>query len=243
MTAVIAAFASAAMEVGVPASAATTAPQSSSSQYQLNEVFFGSGGSLQDCSANYCAKTAAGEGAVGNTRSANYQAEAGFNTDRKPYIELNIINPNVDLGLLRSDSTKTANASFWVRTYQASGYSVKQYALGPTNGIHTLNRLSTPTASQVGTEQFGVNYVANTDPVTFGADPVQRPDASFSFGQVANGYNTANQYKYVNGDTVAYSTQNSGRTDYTVSYIFNVSNLTPGGAYLLAHVLVATATF
>jgi len=50
-------------------------------------------------------------------------------------------------------------------------------------------------------------------------------------------------YKYLNGDVVAFSTQSSSYTNYTISYIFNVSNVTPGGSYLFHHVLVATSTF
>ena len=112
-----------------------------------------------------------------------------------------------------------------------------------TNGSYVLNGLSTPTASAVGTEQFGINLVANTNPATFGAGPAQVPDSTFGYGQVSNGYNQPNVYKYVQNDTVAYSDTSSGTTNYTLSYIFNVSNLTAGGTYTLRHVLVATSTF
>jgi hypothetical protein len=222
---------------------AALAAQSSSSNYSVNEVFFGSGGSLHDCSTNYCAKLSTGETGVGNTSSANYQAQAGFNTDREPYLQFIVNNTNLDLGVLTSTTTKTANATFSVKTYLASGYVVKQTSPGPTNGSYALNGMSTPAASAPGTEQFGVNLVANTNPINFGAGPAQAPDASFSYGQVSAGYNTPNQYKYVQDDTIAYSDRSSGQTNYTISYIFNVSNLTAGGTYTLTHVLVATATF
>lgn len=222
---------------------ANSVPQSSSGHYQVNEVFFGSGGALQDCSANYCAKEAAGETAVGNTSSSAYQAQAGFNTDRTPYIQFIVSNTNTDLGALTSSTTKTTTASFSVKTYLSSGYSVVQTSPGPTNGSYVMNGLTSPTASAVGTEQFGINLVANTSPASFGANPTQNPDASFSHGQVSADYSTANKFKYGQGDTIAYSTESSGETDYTISYLFNVSNLTPGGTYTLNHVLVATATF
>jgi hypothetical protein len=231
------------LSFGLGGLALAAVPQASSSNYRVNEVFFGSGGSLRDCSANYCAKTSAGEVGVGNTSSANYQAQAGFNSDRQPYLEFTVSNTNQNIGLLTSSTTKTATANFTVKSYLASGYIVKQTSPGPTNGSYTMNGLATPTASAVGTEQFGVNLVANTNPATFGAAPTQAPDATFGFGQVASGYNTPNQYKYVRGDTVAYSDRSSGTTNYTVSYIFNVSNLTAGGTYTLNHVLVATSTY
>jgi hypothetical protein len=106
-----------------------------------------------------------------------------------------------------------------------------------------MQGMATTAASSVGTEQFGINLRANTSPATFGADPVQVPDNTFSFGTVAAGYNTPNQYKYVKGDTIASSSRSSGETDYTISYIMNIGNLTPGGTYNMAHVLVATSTF
>jgi hypothetical protein len=217
--------------------------QSSSSNFQLNEVFFGSGGSLEDCSTSYCAKLSAGETAVGNTGSTNYQAQAGFNTDREPYLEFVVNNTNLNLGTATSTTTRTANATFSVKSYLASGYIVKQTSPGPSNGSYTVPGLATPTASAPGTEQFGVNLVANTSPTTFGAVPGQSPDSTFGYGQVASGYNAANFFKYVQNDTIAYSDRSSGTTNYTISYIFNISNLTAGGIYTMRHVLVATSTF
>lgn len=219
------------------------AVQSSSSNYSVNEVFFGTGGSLQDCSTSYCAKLSVGETGVGNTSSANYQAQAGFNTDRTPFLEFIVANTNVDVGVLTSTTTKRANATFSVRTYLSSGYTVKQTSPGPTNGSYTLAGMSAAGPSASGTEQFGINLRANTSPAVFGADPTQNPDATYSHGQVSAGYNTPNQYKYVQNDTIAYADQSSGETDYTISYIFNVSNLTAGGTYTLHHILVATAAF
>ncbi len=222
---------------------ANTVPQATSSSYGVNEVFFGSGGSLHDCSASYCAKTSLGETGVGNTSSTNYQAQGGFNTDRQPYLQFVVSNTNVDIGTLSSSSTKTATATFSVKSYLASGYVVKQTSPGPTNGSYVMAGLATPTASASGTEQFGINLVANTSPATFGAVPTQAPDSTFSHGQVSAGYNTANLFKYVQNDSIAYSDVSSGTTNYTISYIFNVSNLTAGGTYTLRHVLVATSTF
>jgi hypothetical protein len=219
------------------------AAQSSSTGYQINEVFFGSGGSLRDCSGSFCAKLSAGESAVGNIRGGDFQAQAGFNTDRTPSLEFVVSNTNQDIGILTSTTTKTANATFSVKSYLAGGYVVNQTSPGPTNGSFVLSGLTTPSASAVGTEQFGINLAANTAPANFGAAPSQSPDSTFGFGYAKNGYNTPNQYKYVQNDTIAQSDVSSGTTNYTLSYIFNVSNLTAGGTYTLRHVLVATSTY
>jgi hypothetical protein len=220
------------------------AAQSQSANYRVNEVFFGSGGELNACSTSYCSKQSAGESVVGNTSSTNYQAQGGFNTDRQPYIEFNVSNTNVDLGELTATTTKTATATFSVKSYLSHGYVVVNASDPPSNNGYIMNGITGPSApSAVGTEQFGINLVANTSPLTFGANPVQLPDSSFSYGNVVGDYGIPDTYKYVKGDTVATSTKSTSFTQYTVSYLFNVSNVTPGGTYILHHVLVATATY
>lgn len=219
------------------------AAQSASTHYQVNEVFFGSGGELNACSTNYCSKQSAGELAAGQTCSSNFCAQAGFNTDRTPYIQFIVSNTNVNLGSLSPTSTKSTTAYFSVKSYLSHGYVVMNASDPPTNTSYTMNALTTPTASVIGDEQFGINLVANTSPTSLGADPIHNPDNTFSFGQVATDYSAANFFKYVKGDPVAYSTSSSSATTYTVSYIFNISNVTPGGIYNMRHVLVATGTY
>lgn len=222
------------------------AQQSSSTSYSVDEVFFGSGGALNACSSSYCSKQAAGELGVGASSSTNYKTQGGFNTDRTPYLAFTVTGGSTDLGVLSVGSATTTTATFSVKSYLAGGYVVQTVSDPPANTpplSSTLQNLTTPTASSPGTEQFGINLVANTSPSTFGANPVQVPDSTFSFGAAATGYNTPNLYKYVKGDTVARSTKSSGETDYTISYLFNISNNTSAGTYTFHHVLVATSTF
>jgi hypothetical protein len=229
------------LATGIPAIA--FAAQSASPHYQVNEVFFGSGGELNACSTSYCSKQSLGETAVGNTASTNYQAQGGFNTDRTPYIQFIVNNTTQNLGTLTPSGTTTATASFSVKAYLAHGYAVINASDPPSNNTYTMQTPATPTASTIGTEQFGINLVANTSPTILGADPVQDPGSLFSYGQVSTDYNTPNLYKYTKGDVVALSTSSSSDTVYTVSYIFNISHVTPGGQYLMRHVLVATGTY
>lgn len=232
------------------ASPLANAQQSSSSNYQVNEVFFGTGGELNACSSTYCSKQAAGETGVGNTSSANYQAQGGFNTDRTPFIEFIVTAGSTDLGVLSTGNAATATGTFSVKTYLSSGYVVQTVSDPPTNTLPNkpmLNALASPSASSPGTEQFGINLVANNPgcgaPTTFGANPIQIPDNTYSFGTVASGYNTCGLFKYVKGDTIAQSSKSSGETDYTISYLFNISNVTAAGEYQFHHVLVATSTY
>ena len=44
-------------------------------------------------------------------------------------------------------------------------------------------------------------------------------------------YNIPNWFKYRSGETVARSLTDSGRTDYTVTMIVNISSSTPAGEY------------
>lgn len=172
------------------------------------------------------------------------QAQAGFNTDRQPLLEMSVGSGAVTLGDMTPSITRSGTSTFSVRTYLASGYNVIVAGSAPTNKAKskTLTNLVSPTTSTVGTEQFGINLVANTSPVV-GANPVQYPDATFGFGTAASGYGTANSFKYVNGDVIAQSSKSSGRTDYTMSIIQNISASTPGGSYAGHLDVIAVPTF
>lgn len=217
--------------------------QSSSTNYQIEESYIGPGGQLDSSSASYQARASLGDTGVGNSSSANFDLWAGYTTTDDPYIEMVVPADVEDVGVLTASTTGTADHTFYVRTYLASGYAVTSYSDPPENNNYTLSNLTSPTASSAGTEQFGINLVANTVPTTFGANPSQVPDGTFSFGFASTGYDTANLYKYVKGDTIAESNSSSGRTDYTISYILNIQPLTPGGVYVMRHNLIATSTF
>lgn len=234
-----------------------SAQQSSSSHYQVNESFFGTGGSLDAASSQYKAKQSAGELAVGQMRSTLYSGQAGFNTDRTPYLAIATLTTSVDIGVLDSSHANVGTAQFWVRAYLSDGYVVRSYGGPPTNGTHSLSTSGTAFTSTPGDEQFGMNLAVNSiagamtgTPLTamtnFGAAPTQYPNYPadpFGFGQADADYTTANQFRYIDGDQIAYSTQSSSDTTYTMSYLYNMSGVTPAGTYTMYHIIVATATF
>lgn len=221
------------------------AQSSSSTNYRVDQTFFGTGSENDLESNNYKGQATVGDLGVGETSSLNYRAYAGFNTTDEPYLEFVVTGSNVDLDYLDVNQTKTANGSFYVRAWQADGYVVRTESDPPQSSIggYQINPLSTPSASAAGTEQFGVNLVANTNPVTFGAAPQQIPDGTFSFGEVAADYSVTNSYKHQKGDIIALSQQSTSVTLYTLSYIFNIDEETESGEYTFNHVLVATATY
>lgn len=229
--------------------------QYSSSGYKANEVFFGTGGDTGQSSANYKAQTSVGSLGVGKYNSSNYQAYSGFLTPNEPFLEMQIdsVSP-INLGNLTTTTTGTGTATFHVRAYIDSGYTVQTVGQPPTytSGAqsHTLTGMSLG-GSTVGTEQFGINLVHNTSPTTFGSNPSPQPDSTFAFGQAASGYNTGNQYKYNAGDTIVCSGTGGtcgnasgwGETIYTISYIANIALTTPAGNYTMTQDLVVVATY
>lgn len=236
------------------------AQSSSSTNYQVDEAFFGSGGELDASSTNYKSKQSAGELAVGAMRSSIYSAQAGFNTDRTPYIATATLTPTVVVGVLDTSHPNVGTAQFWVKAYLAEGYVVQSYGGPPKNGSHSMATSATSFSSTPGTEQFGINLAVNSiagamsgTPLAamtnFGADPTQAPDDPadpFGFGEVDSDYNTANsanQFKYSDGDPIALSIRSSSDTTFTISYLFNISPVTPAGTYIMHHSIVATATF
>src|SRR3989344_3651786 len=226
--------------------APTVLAQYSSSNYQSNEVFFGTGGDLDASSPNYKAQSAVGGLGVGDYSSTNYRAYSGFLTPNEPFLEFNINTTTVNLGNLDVASTQTGTATFHVRAYLDSGYTIQTMSQPPTvtGTTATLAPMTSQGASSAGTEQFGINLRANTSPATFGADPVPMPDSSFASGIAATGYNTVNQYKYNVGDVIAQSdTSGWGMTVYTMSYIANIAELSEAGQYVMIHDLVVVATY
>ncbi|MDB5182129.1 MAG: exported protein of unknown function [Candidatus Saccharibacteria bacterium] len=222
---------------------AVHAAQSNSSNYGVSEVNFGSGGSLQSCSGSYCSKQSAGELTVGSSSSANYTARSGFNTDREEFLEVSVTGTTINFGVLESFATKFGSSTFSIRAFPAHGYNVIVDGFAPrsTSG-NSIAAMSSATTSQIGVEQFGINLRQNTTPAV-GADPVLFPDSTFAFGAAATGYNSPNNYKFVAGDTIASSPKGTGRTNYTLSIIANISTNTPSGSYSGRLGIIAVPTF
>ena len=212
-----------------------TLAQSSSSHYKVEESFFGTGGELDASSTHYKAKQSIGETAVGNAKSQNYQFQAGFNTTDTPLLELAVDGGEYDMGFIDASKTGSAVATFSVRNYLSSGYVIQLNGNAPsltsTSGTpHTLPGMNPAAEPEAGTEQFGVNLVDNGNP-DIGADVAQIPDNTYSFGSPVAGYDTANFFKFVDGDIIAFSPKSSGQTNYSLSMIANVARNTPAGQY------------
>jgi hypothetical protein len=218
------------------------ADTSSSAHYQVSNTEFNAGLTNQSCSTQYCSQVSIGDLAAGTTASGSNTAKLGGITNSQPELEVVIGTGSSDLGVLSTASTATATTTVQVLSYLSGGYILQIAGDPPSYGTHTLATPSTPTASAMGTEQFGINLAANTTP-NIGAIPVQTPSSTTSFGVVNTGYGTSNLFKYSNGDVIAHSSSASGITDYTVSMIINISNNTPAGHYSGDYSAIVTPVF
>lgn len=215
--------------LGVSVGTAFAVP-SNSSNYQVVESQIGAGGTLESCSDQYCAQATMGDMAAGTSTGGPSTAAFGQVVSGEPLLEVIVDTGQTDLGVLTTERTATKTMTVRVRSYLSDGYIMQIVGTPPKYGSHTLATPSNPTGSHQGTEQFGLNAVANTTP-TIGAAPVQVPSDQMSFGEVNDDYKTPNLFKYASGDVVAHSLSESGRTDYTISMIVNVSGNTPAGHY------------
>jgi hypothetical protein len=147
------------------------AETSSSTNYQMTEMQFNAGTSLESCSGNYCAQASIGDFAIGDSVATSSSASFGsITTDSDPLLEVIVAAGQSDVGELTTEQTATKTMTVRVRNYLSSGYIVQLVGDPPKYQNHTLAAPSSPTASQPGTEQFGVNVVANDTP-GIGADP------------------------------------------------------------------------
>ncbi len=211
-----------------------------STNYQFSEPAIGFDGLVQSGSANYQTLLSVGGSAVGDSGSSSYQVQAGATTTADPALSFAVSTAASNFGSFSPTVAATTTSTFAVADYTSYGYAVQIIGTPPTNGSHTISAMSTTAGSTPGTEQFGLNLVANTSPITFGAVP---DNGSFGFGSAATNYNTANQFRYVSGETIATAPKSSGITTYTISYIVNTSSITPGGNYVSDQSIVCTGTY
>ncbi len=211
-----------------------------SNNFHIDESFIGGGGDVQSSSTNFKSDSTIGDSVVGDTSTAaGRQLQAGYVTTSDPALTFSVNTSSINFGNLSTTVAATGTTTFSVTNYTSYGYVVQVSGQTPKTGTKNLTGLSTQTASATGTEQFGINLVANTSPVTVGASP----SPSGTVGAAATGYDTANQYKYVSGDTVAQAAKSSAQTIYTISYLINTATTTAGGKYTGNLTLICTGTY
>ncbi len=156
--------------------------------------------------------------------------------------------------LFSPTDTATARSQMAASTNASGGYAITVNGPTLTSGSNTIAAMTAPTASTVGTGQFGLNLRANTTvfdnqavPVALGTNVAPAANGTNYKGQPTTNYNTDNQFGFATGATVAASDNGgAGGTDsqiLTVSYIVNVSGSQPAGTYVSTLTYICTPTF
>ena len=209
-----------------------------STNYRIDTDSINVGG-VKQTSGNYKSEDSIGETATGKMASKTYNASTGYQAtwEYPPGLSFAVNENFAPLGTLTTAGAATNETTFSVSTNAVDGYavSVAGSTLTSISGSH-INALSDPANSDPGTEQFGINLVANSTP-SVGDDP------DGGIGQAASGYSDINKFKYVSGSTVATASTYSKNTDFTISYLANISNQTVAGGYSTNITLIATAQF
>lgn len=142
----------------------------------------------------------------------------------------------VALGTLTTGTTGTGTSTMTAATNGQTGYAISVNGTTLTASSGTIPAYSAA-ASAAGTAGFGINLVANTVP------SVGTAVSGTGTGTAATGYQTTNTFNFLTGATVASVGAASNSNTYTVSYVANISPVTPAGAYSTALTYIATATF
>jgi hypothetical protein len=143
----------------------------------------------------------------------------------------------VPLGSLTTSATGSGVSSMTASTNAINGYSITVAGTTLTSGANTITALASPTASSTNAKQFGINLMGNSTPAVGSAV------SGSGSGVPAAGYNTADLFKFVSGDTVASATAPTNSNTFTTSYIANIDGVTPPGNYSTVLTYVATANF
>lgn len=148
---------------------------------------------------------------------------------------------SVSLGTITPSTSGTGTSQIGVTTNAATGYTVTYNGSTLTSGGNTITANgATATTSSVGSEQFGLNLVANTSPTTFGSNPAGAGSAA-----PTTQYNIANSFAFAAGSAtsiVAPTAADNFRL-FTVSYLANVAGTTEPGTYTTTLTYVCTALF
>lgn len=143
-----------------------------------------------------------------------------------------------DMGELSADQALATQSQMAVGTNATGGFAITVYGTPMSAGIHTIDSLEQPTESRPGSNQFGINLVANNEPFV-GKDP----EGTWTNAVVADGYNEPDKFKYVSGDVVAYSPNVSLMKKYTVSYMVNAEPNLKAGVYSTTVTYIASGRF
>lgn len=143
-----------------------------------------------------------------------------------------------DMGILDPQDTLTAESQMAVGTNASGGFVIIADAPPMSAGTNTIDSPDVPTPSRPGTNQFGINLVANSSPQIG-----ENPEGEWANAVASEDYGEPDVYKFKSGDVVAYSPNVSLMKKFTVSYILNSSPDLRAGVYTTTINYVASGRF
>ncbi len=150
----------------------------------------------------------------------------------------------IDFALFSPTSTVFGTSMMAASTNAGSGYVITVSGATLTSAGNTVAAIGQTSASPaVGTNQFGLNLVANTTPAVGAA--VSPAVAGNYHGTPSAQYDTANKFAFdpTTPRTVAASTTTTPGQAFTVSYIVNVAGDLPPGTYTTTLTYICTPTY
>ncbi len=155
-----------------------------------------------------------------------------------PVLTFSISSNTIALGTLSSASTASSSHTISVSSNASGGFAVAYNGPTLTSASSTIPAYSTG-SSVVGTAGFGINLVANTVPSVGAA-----ASGSGCVSGLSSGYGSLNVFNWVPSTTTQIASVTAPTSCvYTVSYVANISSITPAGNYSSATTYTATGTF
>lgn len=143
----------------------------------------------------------------------------------------------IDFGDFSPTITRSGTSVMQAQTNAANGYAITVNGTTLASGANTIPGMASQSTSNLGTSEFGLNLRQNTTPAV-GTDPSGPGSAVVN----AN-FNTADQYRFNNGDVVASAAAPTDANTLTSSYIVNIGGSQAAGVYTATMTYICTASF
>jgi hypothetical protein len=146
----------------------------------------------------------------------------------------------VALNTITSTTTGSGSHTAQIATNATGGFLLTYNGPTLTAPGGTIAAYGSQASSVQGTAGFGINLKDNATP-NIGAEVTQNAGVCAA---LPADYGTVDKYSYVASTTTSLTNQAApADCTYTVSYVANVSNVTPAGSYTAAITYIASGTF
>jgi hypothetical protein len=157
-----------------------------------------------------------------------------------PTLTLAISSATVALPTLTTSSTGTGSHTAQIATNAAGGFLLTYNGTTLTSGVNTIAAYGSQATPTAGTAGFGINMVSNSSP-SVGAGVTQNGGTCAA---LPADYGTTNKFSFVASTTTPLTNQAApADCTYTISYVANISSVTPAGSYTAPITYIASGTF